>query len=460
MIGLRLAEIASIVGGRLEGDDVEVGGEAFLDSRSPVTGGLFVAFAGERVDGHDFAAAALAGGAAGVLGSRPVEGPTVVVDDVQRALGDLAREVLARRRAAGGLTVVALTGSQGKTSTKDLLARVLADAGPTVATYGSFNNEIGFPLTVLRVTDQTRFLVLEMGARGIGHLARLCAIARPDISVVLNVGRAHIGEFGSQDAIAQAKGELVEALDATGTAVLNADDPRVRAMASRSAGHVLTFGTAEDADVRFGDLHLDELGRARFVLTHGARHEEVALRLLGEHHATNAAAAATAALAAGLSLADVAASLRAVESLSKWRMQLLERADGLRVVNDAYNANPDSMRAALQTLAAIGRSTGARTVAVLGEMLELGDSAEVEHRAVGALVAELGIDRLVVVGEGAAAIADGAAAMSRTPLRTRDVHEATRIVGETVQAPDVVLVKASRGAALERVAEALMEGEA
>ena len=456
MIPLRLSEIAGIVGGHLDGTDALVTGPAFLDSRSPEPGGLFVAFVGERVDGHEHAVAAVDAGAAGVLGSRATGVPTVVVDDVQQALQALARAVLARRRASPGtLSVLAITGSQGKTSAKDMLAKVLADAAPTVATHGSFNNELGLPLTVLRVEESTRYLVLEMGARGVGHIAELCGIARPDVSLVLNVGVAHIGEFGSQEQIAVAKGELVEALPDDGVAVLNADDPLVSAMASRTRARVSTFGADAEADVRLGAVTLDDLGRPSFELSYDGATEPVHLTLLGEHHARNAAAVAAAAIATGLPLVAVAESLRGITALSKWRMQLLERPDGLHVINDAYNANPGSMRAALTTLAGIGTRTGARTVAVLGEMRELGATAGDEHRAIGRLVGELGIDVLVVIGPEATEIGEGAREWV-SPLQVGDVREAVARLRETVRASDVVLVKASRGAALERVVEGLL----
>src|ERR1700710_1562966 len=269
-MSLTLGEIAALVGGEVVDCDpgVAVSGPAFLDSRSPEPHGLFVAFAGERVDGHDSAPGAVEGGAAGVLGSRATGVPTVLVADAQVALQELARQVLRRLRENDpGPKVVAITGSQGKTTAKDMLARVLGDAGPTVATAGSFNNELGLPLTVLRATGETRYLVLEMGARGIGHLAELCAIAPPDISLVLNVGRAHIGEFGSQEAITQAKGELVEALSSDGDAILNADDPRVSAMAERTPARVWSFGRA-GTDVALGQVAVDDLGRASFDLSH------------------------------------------------------------------------------------------------------------------------------------------------------------------------------------------------
>ena len=453
MIPLSLQEVAEIVGGRVVDaeTDVQVTGPAFLDSRAPEPGGLFVAFEGERVDGHDFAERAVAGGAAAVLGSRRTGVPSVLVGDTEAALQELARVVLSRLRE--NLTVVAVTGSSGKTSVKDMLDAVLSDAAPTVATAGSFNNELGLPLTVLRATEQTRHLVLEMGARGVGHLAVLCAIAPPDISLVLNVGKAHLGEFGSQENIALAKGELVEALGPDGTAVLNADDPHVVAMASRTSAPVRTFGRSPETDVRLLDVVLDELGRPSFDLVTDAGEARVSLQLLGEHQAINAAAVAATAVAAGLGLGDVAASLGHIERLSRWRMEIRQRADGLVVLNDAYNANPDSMRAALQTLAAVARSSGRRTIAVLGEMRELGHTSVEEHRALGRTARDLEIDEMVLIGDGARPIGDAHPRAVWFP----SVEEALAAVRRNVIGSEVVLVKASRAAALERFAEALLE---
>jgi UDP-N-acetylmuramoyl-tripeptide--D-alanyl-D-alanine ligase len=456
VIALTLAEIATVVGGSVDGDPaVVVSGPAFLDSRRPEPGGLFVAIAGDQADGHDFAAAAVEGGAAAVIGSRPTGVATVVVPDVQAALHLLAADVLRRlRQAHPALRVVAITGSQGKTSAKDMLAAVLSDAAPTVATYQSFNNELGLPLTVLRADPGTAYLVLEMGARRIGHIAALCQIAPPDVSVVLNVGVAHLGEFGSREAIAQAKGEIVEALGPDGIAVLNLDDPAVAAMATRTRGRVRTFGRGPGAAVRLESVEVDDLGRPSFDLQQGSERVRVRLRLLGEHQAINAAAAAAVATALGLSLEAVGGSLAGIEVLSPWRMELRERADGLVVVNDAYNANPDSVRAALETLAGIGRRTGRPTVAVLGEMRELGDSAEAEHRRLGSITTELGIDRVVVVGDGARSITETARAASFYA----SVAEASDAVRDNVRGDEVVLVKASRAAGLERVATALLDG--
>jgi UDP-N-acetylmuramoyl-tripeptide--D-alanyl-D-alanine ligase len=452
MIPLALAEIASIVGGELIGESVIVDGPVVIDSREEAAGGLFVAFAGEHVDGHDFSDKAAANGAVACLGSRPTSLPTVVVADVQAALQALASTVVGRLRD-GGLTVVAVTGSQGKTSTKDLMAAVFAATAPTVATKGSFNNEIGMPLTALRADASTRFLLLEMGARGIGHIKQLTDLIRPDISVVLNVGHAHIGEFGSRDAIAQAKGELVEALTASGTAVLNADDERVAAMASRTDGSVLTFAAREDADVRIEDLVLDDLGRPQFTLVGADLRIPVEMRLIGAHQAINAAAAAAAALVAGIPLESTAAALEAVASLSKWRMELHELPNGVVLINDAYNANPDSMHAAIDALASIGRADRIkRTIAVLGEMRELGATAYDAHREVGAYAADAGIDELVVVADAARGISDGAPGQA---VEVADNDAALAWLRDNLREGDAVLFKASNGARLYEVAEAL-----
>jgi UDP-N-acetylmuramoyl-tripeptide--D-alanyl-D-alanine ligase len=459
MIPMTLAEIATVVDGRLAGaaNRGPVTAPAFVDTRDAVPGGLFVAVVGEHVDGHDFADAAVAGGAVGVLGTRPTVAPTVVVDDPVVALGRLARHVVDTLRPS----VLALTGSQGKTGTKDFLAQVLSPAARTVWTEGNRNNEIGVPLTVLQATPDTRFLALEMGARGVGHIAELCAIAPPRVAAVLNVGTAHLGEFGSREAIASAKGEIVEALPGDGTAVLNADDELVADMARRTRARVLFFGT--DGDVAWRGLELDELGRPSFELGYDGGWAPVRLLEAGAHQAANAAAAAAMALAAGVAWADVVAALGTARSLSPWRMALHERSDGLVVVNDSYNANPASMKAALDTLAAIGDKGGRRTVAVLGEMLELGELSEEQHADVGAHAAGLGVGILLTVGAAAGAIGVGA---RRTPgwqgeiVATAGRDEAERWLRHNVGARDAVLVKASRGAALEHLADVLLVGPA
>jgi UDP-N-acetylmuramoyl-tripeptide--D-alanyl-D-alanine ligase len=463
MIAMTLAEVADAVGGRVHdpaGDgaagEVRVTGAPFLDSRAVEVGGLFVAVQGERVDGHEYATAAVAGGAAAVLAGRPVDAPAVVVDDQVAALGRLATHVLERLPR---LRVVGLTGSQGKTGTKDLLAQLLESTGPTIAPVGSFNNELGLPLTALRADEQTQNMVLEMGARGTGHIRYLADMTRPSVGLVLNVGVAHLGEFGTREGIAQAKGELVEALPDDGTAVLNADDPLVMGMAERTRARVLTFGTADGADVRVSDLELDPLGRPHFTLTTPTGDTRVALPLSGEHQAMNAAAAAAVAHHAGMSAEEIGRVLDRVVARSPWRMEIADRDDGVTVVNDAYNANPDSMRAALKTLASIGGGRR-RTVAVLGEMLELGAAAREEHDALGRLAVRLDVSRLVVVGEGAKPIHLGASlegSWGGESVFVPDVDAAERFLHEDVSPGDVVLVKASRGVGLERLAAALLD---
>ncbi|MEZ0067557.1 UDP-N-acetylmuramoyl-tripeptide--D-alanyl-D-alanine ligase [Streptacidiphilus sp. MAP12-20] len=463
MIPLTLAEVAEATGGTLADTPdptLRVTGPVVHDSRQVEPGALFVAVAGERVDGHDFAARAVTeSGAAAVLANRPVGVPAVVVDDVLDAMARLAHAVTERLTDT---TVVALTGSTGKTSTKDLIAQLLGARGSTVYTEGSFNNEIGFPLTAMKARQDTEFLVLEMGARGKGHIAELCAVTRPRIGLVINVGTAHLGEFGSREGIAEAKGELVESLPTEGVAVLNGDDPLVRAMAARTAARVVLYGEAEDADVRADDVRLDAAGRASFTLSTPAGSAPVALKLYGEHHVSNALAAAAVAAECGLGVAEIAAGLGEAGSLSKWRMELTERADGVTVINDAYNANPDSMRAALRALAAIGGRgpEGRRTWAVLGEMRELGEESFAEHDAVGRLAVRLNIAQLVAVGGREAACMELGArnegSWGEESVLVPDADSAIELLREQVRPGDVVLVKASRSVGLEKVAAALL----
>ncbi|WP_069760910.1 UDP-N-acetylmuramoyl-tripeptide--D-alanyl-D-alanine ligase [Streptomyces sp. LUP47B] len=449
MIPLSVGEIAAVVGGRVEGDgSVTVTAPAVLDGRQAEPGGLFVAFAGEHVDGHDYVRQAGLSGAVAVLGSRPTPLPTVVVDDARAALQTLATHVVARLRDE--LTVAGLTGSQGKTGTKDLLAAVLSSAAPTTATIGSLNNELGVPLTMLRADTATRFLVPEMGARHIGDIAALTGLVAPDIAVVLNVGQAHLGEFGSRAAIARTKGELIQGLAPGGTAVLNADDPRVAAMRSLTDGPVLTFGRAEHADLRVTDLTLDRLGRPSFTLRTADNSAPVALSLVGAHQALNASAAAAAGLAAGVPL-DVAAAALATASLSPWRMELRELAGGATLLDDSYNANPDSTRAALDALVVI---EGGRRIAVLGEMLELGADGAAEHRAVGEYAASRA-EVVAAVGAAARSIAAGA---GERAVVLADNDAAVDWLRGHIAVGDVVLVKASRGARLDEVAAALAQG--
>jgi UDP-N-acetylmuramoyl-tripeptide--D-alanyl-D-alanine ligase len=455
MIETTLGELAAWAGGTLDLADPAtlVTAPSTADSRQVVPGGLFVAIAGERVDGHDYARQAVEAGAVACLAAGPVGVPAIVVDDSTAALGRIAAVALGR---LDGCSVVGLTGSQGKTTTKDLLAQLLAMHGSTVAPMGSYNTEIGVPLTVLRADRDTRYLVIEMGARGKGHIAYLCDMTRPTVGLVLNVGLAHVGAFGSREGIAAAKGELVEALPSDGVAVLNADDPLVREMASRTRARVMTFGEHPDADVRVDGVRLDPIGQPRFTLTYGGATASVDLRLLGRHQAGNAAAAAGVALSLGMELADVAAALSAAGAPSPWRMEPYERPDGVLVLNDAYNANPDSMRAALDTTAAIVRSRRGRGIAVLGPMRELGSASAEAHREVGGWAIEAGMDTVVVVDEDARPILEGAeAAGASEAVLVPDGPAAVDWLDKRLEPGDVVLVKASRADGLERVARAL-----
>jgi UDP-N-acetylmuramoyl-tripeptide--D-alanyl-D-alanine ligase len=473
MITLSAAEIAAITGGTITGGTllpdaagaVLVGGPVVIDSRLACPGALFAALSGEQVDGHDFAAAAVGGGAAAVLASRPLDdvagAPVIVVPDVTGALGALAQAVLARLPDA---TVIGITGSSGKTSTKDLTAQVVERLGETIAPAGSFNNELGLPLTVLRADESTRYLVLEMSARGIGHIAQLCGIAPPRIGAVLNVGRAHAGEFGSLAATAKAKGELIEALPADGVAILNADDPNVLPMASRTRARAVTFSASaartadRQADVRAAAISLDDRGRASFRMFMAGASADVHLRLHGAHHVANALAAAAIAAELGLDLASIAAALSSATARSKKRMELHERADGVLVVNDAYNANPDSTKAAIEALRHL-TSTGRRGYAVLGYMAELGDIADVSHQEVGRLAAQAGVVGLVAVGPLAAPVLTGARAQPGwrgEAIAVADAKEAVEELRNRLRPGDVVLVKASKSAGLWEVADGLL----
>ena len=457
--------IARLVGGRLVGGSTGeecVHGKASVDSRVIDSGDLFVAFEGEHVDGHDFVSAAEKGGAAAALVTKTDQAlalPAIQVEDPLAALDILARHELESARAsAEPPIVIALTGSNGKTSTKDLLHAILAPVGETIAPVGSRNNELGLPLTVLELTETTRFLVLEMGARGIGHISHLTDIARPDVSVVLNVGSAHVGEFGGVENIARAKGELVEALEESGTAVLNADDARVKAMGTRTRAHLAHFSLNDCSAEAYADhVRLDALARASFTLHMGGRELPIALTLTGEHHVKNALAAAAAASAVGVRFEEIAAGLNAAEQRSPGRMQVSELPKGVTLINDAYNANPDSMRAGLNALAVLGRER--HTIAVLGEMLELGDGSAKAHRDIGSYAARSGIDVVVAVGEGARDIYEGV-------TETRGEHEGAVYVESLEDAPAVLetlrrpestfLLKSSNGAGLAKLGESLV----
>lgn len=470
MIAFTAAEIAEITNGRLDAEPGITPLSVVTDSREATPGSLYVAKPGEHADGHDFIGAAFSRGATLVLAERAVAGPdgvnypAVLVQDAVLALGALAAEAVRRiraaRHAAGeDLTVIGITGSAGKTTTKDLLAGILSPQGTTVAPQGSYNGEVGVPLTVFRAGTDTRYLVIEMGATGIGHIRYLADMVKPDIGVVLGIGTAHAGEFGGVDNIARAKGELLEALPATGTAIINLDDDRVAAMRGRTNATVLGFtattqggGTA----VQGAAVDTNSEGNPEFdlIFPGGGPDLHVSSRLIGSHHVGNLLAAAAAAFAAGIPGEDIAASLSSQTAASRWRMERSERPDGVTVINDAYNANPESMRAALRTLADLGR--GRRTWAVLGAMLELGPDSIREHTAVGTQVVRLNISRLVVVGREAralyvSAVQEGSWGDECSFAETLD--EAYELLNAELEPGDLVLFKSSNSVGLRHLGD-------
>lgn len=447
-------QLADITRGSLHADPGIVVSGISTDTREPQPGVAFVAIVGERFDGADFAAAAIDAGAVLVIAQRKVDQPCIVVRDAQEALGRIAR---AHLDSLPRTKVIAITGSSGKTSTKDLVAQVLAHAGETVAPIGSFNNEIGLPRTVLTATEHTQFLVLEMGMRGLGHIATLCDIAPPDISVVLNVGTAHIGVVGSREGIARAKSEILTALHDDGVAVINRDDEFAQFCRERARGRRVEFGM-DGGDVHASDIHLDDLVRASFTLHIGAESAPVRLQLIGEHHIANALATAAIANACGMDVHAIATALSAATARSRWRMELHELDNGVAVINDAYNANPESMRGALRTLAEMGRHR--RTWAILGEMRELGDIAMEEHDAIGRLAVRLDISQLVAIGDMGKIIQMGAAqegSWGDEAVHVPTTEAAVEYVTARWHPGDVILVKASRSIGLERVAQALID---
>ncbi|MFJ3321588.1 MULTISPECIES: UDP-N-acetylmuramoyl-tripeptide--D-alanyl-D-alanine ligase [unclassified Curtobacterium] len=496
MIAMTLAEIATAVDGELipgaqatdvaDQGDLVVDGTVETDSRLVTPGSVFFALPGEVTDGRRFVPAATEAGAALVITPERVEttAPQIVVTDGYDALAALAHEVVTRVRMATAdrvdadgrpapLKVVGITGSNGKTSTKNMLRTILEQHGETVAPEGSFNNHVGAPISMLRITEDTRYLVVEMGASGIGHIAKLVAIAEPDVGVVLKVGLAHAGEFGGIEATQRAKSEMVTDLPGSATALLNVDDDRVASMRALTAAHVVGFGTSDDADYRITGIETDRNG-TRFTLTAppvrqegdpsadgrpgGTDRVDVQLAILGEHHAMNASAALTVAHLWGVPLAAGAAALASMTRAERWRMELLPGGpDGVTVINDAYNASPDSTAAALRTLAQIVRP-GERTVAVLGEMAELGEFSTEEHDRIGRLVVRLGIGQLVVVGRGAMPIHQAATlegSWDGESVFIEDVDDAVHSLQDMLRPGDVVLVKSSKSAELRFLGDRL-----
>ena len=463
MIALTVNEIAAAMSGRVVGDGtVVVEGASDTDSRLIEPGGLFFAKPGESTDGHLFAPAALQNGAAAIVVERQLELdiPQIIVSDTVEALGALATFVVSRVRELGNLTVIGITGSNGKTTTKNLVAALCARLGKTIAPRDSFNNEVGAPLTMLKLEYDTQYLVLELGSSGIGHIDRLTRMATLDIGVVLMVGLAHAGEFGGVERTIQAKSELISGVKAGGPVVLNADDPRVVSMADRATGPVVWFGHGLSAQVRASDVSLSMAGTAFTLELPDGTSARVNFRVLGEHHVMNALAMASVGVVLGCDIDLIVTTLESVVRAERWRMEIMG-SDDVTIINDAYNASPDSMAAALKTLAQLGNRQH-RTVAVLGEMSELGEYAGEEHDRLALLAVRLNVSQLVVVGSGArrlhiSAMNEGSWDGESQFFETTD--DAYDYLVNFVQPGDLVLVKSSNSAGLrflgDRLAEAL-----
>ena len=456
--------IAEAVSGRLVGNDVPVTGPVVTDSREAQAGSLYVARRGESADGHAFVSGAATRGAVAVIVEHEVDEvdeavAQIVVEDSTEALGALARAHVTKLRSSGDLDVIAMTGSVGKTTTKDLLLQIMSEDGPTVAPKLSFNNEVGLPLTVLLADESTRHLVLEMGASGPGHITYLTDIVAPDVAIELCVGHAHVGGFGGFEGVAAAKAELIKGTRPGGPVILNTDDPNVEAMAPLATGRVIRFSASgnERADVLARDVRLDRADRASFTLVTPEGEAPIDLKIVGRHHVANALAAAAGALTLGVSLEIVASVLSCARALSPHRMDVHElRVDGtdLTLIDDSYNANLDSMRAGIAALASIGRDS--QRIAVLGEMLELGEDSQSLHQQVGALIADAGVDTLIGLGADAHYYLEGAPDVLNREVAA-DPQDAARLALEHAKDGAVVLVKGSFGSQSWQVADILRE---
>lgn len=450
MIELKASEIAKIVGGELHGSDISVTSAPVFNSSLATEGSIFLALAGEKTDGHNYISDAFAHGSVLAFVTREVSERCIVVTDVIEALNALAAHV---RQALPDLKVIALTGSQGKTTTKDLLNNILETVAPTVAPVGNFNNELGAPITLLQCDEKTRFCILEMGARHVGDIAKLCKMATPDIGVVLRVGTAHVGEFGSEELVAKAKSEMISSLRDSAVAVLGQYDLYTPAMSALHTGVTVTFGETTEADIRATDIEIRE-GRPHFDLVTPAGRASVGLRIIGIHQVANALAAAAIATNLNISIDLIAGALSTAELHSKWRMEISE-LDGLVLINDSYNASPESTEAALRTLVLFAQERGGQSWAFLGKMHELGASSQQHHSRLGTLASELGIDHLVCV-----ASSEYAAQLNVSSAITVHLLDSKESAGELVSQMsqgDVVLVKASRAEKFEEIAALITE---
>lgn len=466
MFDLTLGKVCEVVGGKLVGNAATQITGISIDSRTAKPGDLFAAIIGERVDGHDFVDRAMEIGAVASITSKSVAGDHVLVpespdslDPVIHAIAKLSSHV---RSLMQGIEVIGITGSSGKTSTKDMIGQVLSHAGVTHAPAGSLNNELGLPLTLLSAPQHVKYLVAEMGMRGLGHISRLCDIAQPTIGVITNVGRAHIGEVGSIEGIAKAKSELVSAIPATGVVVLNADDDRVIAMRTLTKATVFTYGLSQGADVRAENLHLSAYGSYNFDLVYRGDKVPASIPILGEHNVLNALAASAVGLAIGMEIQDIARALTILKQKSKWRMEVHQLPGNVTSINDAYNANPESMKAALETLTAIP-ATG-KTFAILGKMHELGEASDAIHVQIANLASKLGVTHIVAVGAAAKSYGlpgsvshpesgNDTAGGFQNSVWLPDFDSACDYIVKQVNSGDILLFKASRAEKFEVLAD-------
>ena len=462
MIEIKLGDLAKILSGKLIGDPEQiVTGSVETDSRLVAAGSLFFAKPGEETDGHKFVGSALEMGCIAAVVEHQVADQInqIVVSDSVEALGALATWLTKELKATGKLRVIGITGSNGKTTTKNMLREILSKVGPTIAPIESFNNRVGAPISILRADRNTEFLVVEMGAEGIGSIDYLAKMADPDVGVILKVGLAHVGEFGGIETTAKIKGELATALRSHANLVLNADDSYVRAMSTSTSAQVTLFGTADDAGYRASDIGLTTSGTSYTMHWPDGTHEAISLNILGDVHVMNALAASAAASLLGATHQQIREALQSMQLAERWRMERVLRPDGVTVINDAYNASPDSMKAALQTLAHLGR-LGSRTIAVLGHMAELGEFSKAEHDAMGRLVVRLNIDQLVVVGDEAKLIHMGASQEGSWDGESQffsTIDEALDYLRGILSQGDTVLVKSSKSANLRILGDKLME---
>jgi UDP-N-acetylmuramoyl-tripeptide--D-alanyl-D-alanine ligase len=455
MIAMTMAEIAEITGGELQNIDGAVITAAYpiINSQDAEANTFFAAFVGEKVDGHNFIEEAISKGCEFALVSKACKFPSIKVIDVQVALTKLATHL---RTKLENLTVIGITGSQGKTTTKDLLNHVLSIAGETIAPKESLNNELGVPLLLLRCNENTKFCIVEMGARHLGDIAHLAEIAKPNIGVVLGVGKAHVGEFGSREVIAKTKAELISGIQRGGIAILGTYDEFTPKMIAPNGVRTLRFGEKSDCDIRAADIEVRE-GRAHFDLVTPDGRAAVSLQLLGMHQIANALATAAVATALKISIDSISAALSTAEVSSKWRMEI-STVNEIVMINDSYNANPESMSAALRTLALISQETGGVSWAFLGKMQELGESSAAEHRAIGRLATEIGIDHLVAIGnreylDDLEGESDG----GESAVHYFEDKESALSLVEHLAPGDVVLVKASRASEFNLLADSIID---